>query len=259
MVRTVHAELGQGLVLARDDLIAPRGTVLAGATGCHHPQGRSEGVYGSFNLADHVGDAPAAVSANRAVLSAALGGAPLHFLQQVHGAAVVEAGAQPAAVAPEADAAWTRVPGVALVIMTADCVPVMVAAQDGSAVGAAHAGWQGLAGGVLTQLVAAMPGTRFSAWIGPCISAPRYEVGEDVWRRFAGAPDNCFSSVPGAPAKRFLDLAGLAAWELALAGVAVQAAGLCAYDDTRFYSHRRATHAGQTATGRMGTFVLLRP
>ena len=159
-----------------------RAAVTTRAGGC------SGGPFASFNLAGHVGDDPAAVAANRARLRAALGlpTEPL-WLTQVHGAEVARFGA--AGTPPTADAAVATVPGQVCVVMVADCLPVVFASRDGSAVGVAHAGWRGLAAGVLERTLEALarPAGDVLAWLGPCIGPQAFEVGEEVRQAFIDA------------------------------------------------------------------------
>ena len=150
--------------------------------------GVSRSPYASLNLGDHVGDDRSAVAANRASLRAALagGGDPL-WLEQVHGTRVVNAAAHSPNDPPlAADASFSREKGVVCAVMTADCLPVLFCDRAGSTVAAAHAGWRGLAGGVLQNTVAAMkvPPLEIMAYLGPAIGADAFEVGQDVWDAF---------------------------------------------------------------------------
>ncbi|HET8765053.1 MAG TPA: peptidoglycan editing factor PgeF, partial [Rhodanobacter sp.] len=165
------------------------------------------------------------------------------WLHQVHGREVIEQGVAPPAGEPDADAAVTRTPGVALAILTADCLPVLLAADDGSVVGAAHAGWRGLAAGVLESTLHAMrcAPDRVVAWLGPCIGGPSYEVGEEVRAAFVDhAPDAARCFAPTRPGHWRCDLAALARQRLAAAGVtSVHGGGFDTFTDPRFYSYRR--------------------
>lgn len=197
-----------------------------------------------LNLGANTDDAPQAVAANREALRLALGlpGAP-HWLRQVHGADVVLVDGPPATAPPQADAAVTRRPGEVLAILTADCLPVLCCAADGSEVGAAHAGWRGLAGGVLEATLAALrtPPGALSAWLGPCIGQASYEVGEEVRAAFVDAdPGAAACFLANRPGHWLCDLAGLARRRLAAAGVAsVHGGGFDTCADPRFYSWRR--------------------
>ncbi|MBK6726086.1 MAG: peptidoglycan editing factor PgeF [Xanthomonadales bacterium] len=217
--------------------------------------GVSAAPFDRLNLGDHVGDVPAAVSANRVALRQhlQLPGEPL-WLRQVHGVRVVDADALPAGVVPEADAAITRSSDCVLAILTADCLPVLFAADDGSVIGAAHAGWRGLAAGLLEATVAAMQidPARLVAWIGPAIRQPAFEVGAEVREVFVDRDPLAVAAFePSTRAGHFLcDLALLARLRLAATGLdRVADCGVCTFADaTRFYSHRRGSPTGRVAT-----------
>lgn len=234
--------------------IAPGGPLAGriGAASTTRAGGMSEPPFDALNLGDHVGDDPAAVAENRSRLAdlLALPGPPL-WLRQVHGARVVEAADWHAGV--EADALVAREPGQCAAILTADCLPVLLAADDGSVVAAAHAGWRGLAAGVLGHTVAAMahPRDRILAWIGPAISQDHYEVGDEVREPFVAADHlatNCFA--PNERGRWQADLKLLAVIGLRRAGVGrVSDAGRCTYAEPgAFFSHRREAPCGRTAT-----------
>lgn len=216
---------------------------------------------GGLNLGTHVGDDPLAVAANRQRLRELLPAEPA-WLRQVHGVRVIDAaGAGPAAQAPEADASISTRPGVVCAIMTADCLPVLLADEDGRVVGAAHAGWRGLAAGVLQATVQAMREAgagRVLAWLGPAIGPREFEVGEDVVRAFAGfgtAAAAAFQPLPGAACKHLADLPALARLALAEAGVLEVAGGThCTAGQQRdFYSFRR-----DGVTGRMASLIWIK-
>jgi len=225
--------------------------------------GVSSAGFASLNLGDHVGDRPEAVAENRARVAIALG-RPVQYLKQVHGVAVaMVASAGPAL---EADAAWTAQPGLALAVLVADCLPVLLVARSPSgqaeAVAAAHAGWRGLAGGVLEHSVAALraraPAAQVQAWLGPCIGPDAFEVGEDVLRGFGrepGAAGPGFRYLPraeGSPRWR-ADLHALARQRLARLGVEVLGAETsCTVSaPSRFFSFRR----DGAGSGRFGAFI----
>ena len=223
--------------------------------------GRSDGPYASLNLGDHVDDAPAAVAANRRLLldAAALPGEP-RWLRQVHGSVVADLDAPPhgpAGLPPEADAALTRTPGRPCAILTADCVPVLFAAPAkgpaAGAVAAAHAGWRGLAAGVLAATVGALavdPATLV-AWIGPCIGGDDYEVGDEVCAALLATVPGAATALRPSPAGRWLaDLAGLARLQLRHLGVTrTHGAAECTYRNRdRYFSHRRDGQTGRQAT-----------
>lgn len=233
------------------DWPAPPG-VRAVATTRRLP-GASPAPYDSFNLGARCGDAAEAVAANRASLAAslALPGMPL-WLHQVHGADVVDADIQDPESEWVADAAVARSADAVLAILTADCLPVLFASDDGSAIGAAHAGWRGLAGGVLEATLARLdiPAGRTIAWLGPAIGARSYEVGEDVRCAFVEADPGAASAfTPTRPHHWLCDLYALARRRLARAGVTgVYGGGFDTLADPRFYSYRRDRDTGRFAT-----------
>jgi len=238
-----------------------------------HGPGLSRSPFDAFNLGAHCGDDPQAVAQNRARLRDALQlpGEPL-WLRQVHGTSVMIApppftGKDGASVAgtdrgarakslpeePEADAALTHTPGVVLAILTADCLPVLFCAHDGSEIAAAHAGWRGLRAGVLENTLAAMRTPRHDilAWLGPAIGAQSYEVGDEVRDAFVmhdrGAAQ-AFS--PTRSGHWQCDLYALARQRLNAAGVTrIHGGGLDTFSDPRFYSFRRdGARSGRFAT-----------
>ncbi len=173
----------------------------------------------------------------RALLERALPAQPV-WLRQVHGATVVDADAGPSL--PEADAAVARRPGTVCAVVVADCMPVLLADETGSVVGIAHAGWRGLAGGVIERTIDAMAisSSRIIAWLGPAIGPGVYEVGEEVRAAFAGY-ESAFA--PTRPGHWLLDLYAVARRRLNDKGVArVYGGGYCTYSDSgRFFSYRR--------------------
>lgn len=217
--------------------------------------GRSLPPFDRFNLGMHCGDEPGVVATNRERLIELAGlPNPPHWLAQVHGAQVhrIER-AQPDEVTVQADAAVTAVIGAVVAILTADCLPVLLCARDGSEVGAAHAGWRGLANGVLEATVAAMgaPPEELLAWLGPAAGPTRYEIGEEVYAAFVDRDAHdaaCFR--PTQPGHWLVDLCALARRRLVSAGVNVISGGdLCTISDaSRFYSHRRDGRSGRMAS-----------
>lgn len=214
--------------------------------------GVSRGPFASFNLGLRTGDDPDAVAANRARLRALLPQEP-KWLRQVHGADVVEADA--IEEAPRADAAVARRPGTVCAVLVADCVPVLICDRAGSCVAAAHAGWRGLAAGVLERTVErtrAAP-AELIAFLGPAIGPRAFEVGRDVFDAFAARDARSRDAfVPRAPGKWLADLYALARLALARAGVnAVYGGGWCTFTEhERFYSYRR-----ERTTGRMAALI----
>ncbi|MFM5819645.1 peptidoglycan editing factor PgeF [Aeromonas sanarellii] len=222
--------------------------------------GLSEGVFAGLNLGGHVGDEPARVEANRTLLQQAAGiPGPLNWLNQVHGTAVHPVSREYGG-APEADAACAREAGLACIVMTADCLPVLFCDRAGTVVAAAHAGWRGLQGGVLEESIAAMgcePGVIL-AWLGPAIGPTAFEVGGEVRDAFmAEQAEAAAAFVPSSSEGKWLaHIYQLARLRLARAGVtAVYGGEHCTFSDSeRFYSYRRD---GQT--GRMASIVWLAP
>lgn len=212
--------------------------------------GVSAGPFATFNLGTHVGDRPDDVARNRARLREALPASP-QWLQQVHGRTVVRLPGDGAPV--PADAAWTDRTGTVCAVMTADCLPVLLCSDDGDAVAAAHAGWRGLAAGVLEATVDAMPAPprRLMAWLGPAIGPAAFEVGPEVRAAFVDAdPDaaSCFRS--GAGDRWLADLFALARRRLLAAGVrAVFGGGHCTFSDpAQWFSFRRDGRCGRMAS-----------
>jgi len=214
--------------------------------------GTSRGPYARMNLATRVGDDPRAVERNRETLRGCLPADPI-WLEQVHGTDVVEA--ERASPAARADGAVTRARHRVCAVLTADCLPVLLAARTGDVVGIAHAGWRGLANGIIEATLARMriPGEDVIAWLGPGISQAAYEVGQDVYEAFIGQdPETRGAFRPGVPGKYHADLYALARRRLGVAGVTgVHGGGFCTYGEAdRFYSYRR-----DGATGRMATAI----
>lgn len=216
--------------------------------------GCSIAPYDSLNLGDHVGDAPLAVAHNRQLLSALLPSEPV-WLKQVHGTAVVDA-AQ-ADCWPEADACVSSRTGAVCVVMTADCLPVLLCDEQGSVVGAVHAGWRGLCDGVIAQTVHAMNAqpAALMAWLGPAIGTRAFEVGDEVRAAFvARLPQSAAAFAASTPNKWLADLYQLARLHLNALGVTrIYGGGLCTCTDREwFFSYRR-----DGVTGRMGAFIWL--
>ncbi|MDG4554816.1 MAG: peptidoglycan editing factor PgeF [Candidatus Competibacter sp.] len=218
--------------------------------------GVSAPPYDSLNLAGHVGDDPVRVAENRRRLTATIGfSTEPAWLEQVHGIRVVAAETVDAPVV--ADAAWTRVAGRPCVVMTADCLPVLLCDRAGTVVAAAHAGWRGLAGGVIAATVARLrtPPTELLAWLGPAIGPDAFEVGEEVRAAFLALDADNAACFRPSPAGRWLaDIDELARRQLRDLGVsAVYGGGFCTFGESeRFFSYRR-----ENRTGRMATLIWL--
>ncbi|TVO62411.1 peptidoglycan editing factor PgeF [Spiribacter vilamensis] len=259
---------GAGLSIRRPDWSAP---VTAGFTTRHG--GVSRPPWDSLNLATHVGDDPQVVAENRRRLveRAGLPEEP-RWLRQIHGNRVVHARDVERDVT-EADAVWTDQPGQVCAVLVADCVPILLAAADGSCVAAVHAGWRGLAAGVIPAAIAALPvePDRLCASVGPCIGEDAYEVGGEVIEQlraggvvpeYRAAVEASSAEASGAdagealgskPDRYHLDLTATTLAILKDCGVgAATATGLCTYADTEnSYSYRR-----DGATGRLAGFVV---
>ena len=216
--------------------------------------GISSAPYDRLNLGDHVGDAPLAVARNRMLLNTLLPSEPV-WLQQVHGAIV--ANADSASCLPQADACVARHRDAVCVVMTADCLPVLMCDTQGSVVGAVHAGWKGLAAGVIESTVQAMDAApqALMAWLGPAISQDAFEVGDEVRAAFIAAlPESATAFIPGLSGKWYADIYALARLRLNALGILqVYGGGHCTYGESdNFFSYRR-----DGVTGRMGTFIWL--
>lgn len=237
--------------------------------------GVSVAPFDSLNLGDHVRDDPRAVAENRRRLTEAIGARPV-FLQQVHGTDVVTLDEQ-TADGTVADACVASRPGVACTVMVADCLPVLFTDGSGTAVAAAHAGWRGLAGGVLercfaefaVQVQRRQPGRSVSlvaadtrAWLGPCIGPSAFEVGEEVRQAFVAwrpAAADCFEALPQ-EGKHLANLPALARLRLRELGIEAvfgndgSPVWCTVSEGSRFFSHRRdAVRLG--STGRMAACI----
>jgi YfiH family protein len=225
--------------------------------------GVSAAPWDSLNLGRSSGDSADAVAANRARVAKASGATHV-YMSQVHGDRVLKLDADSARGSHTADAAWTDVPGLACTVMVADCLPVLLAAPEARAVGAAHAGWRGLAGGVVERTIEAVCGGAsceprdLLAWLGPCIGPEAFEVGADVLEAFGAAPAPATTArfryqprADGLPRWR-ADLAGLARDRLQSIGVSrVSGGAWCTVTErSRFFSFRR-----DGVTGRMAACI----
>ena len=216
--------------------------------------GFSSAPYDSFNLGDHVGDAPLAVERNRMLLNRLLPSEPV-WLNQMHGTVVADA--DRASCLPQADACIARHRASVCVVMTADCLPILLCDTQGSVVAVAHAGWKGLAAGVIEATVKSMDVApeNITAWLGPAISQDAFEVGDEVRAAFAAIQPQASSAfIPGKSGKWFADLYALARLRLNALGITrIYGGGSCTFRERdRYFSYRR-----DGATGRMGTFIWL--
>lgn len=216
--------------------------------------GCSLAPWDSFNLGDHVGDDPAQVAANRAALREHLPAEP-GWLKQVHGIATVNPKNSPNL--KEADAAFTRDPGVVCTVMTADCLPVLFCDRAGTVVAAAHAGWRGLAAGVLEATIRdmAVPADELLTWLGPAIGPSAFEVGDEVRAVFVAHDAQAAQAfVEHGQGKWLADIYLLARQRLTTAGVTSISGGeRCTFSESAdFFSYRR-----DGVTGRMASLIWL--
>lgn len=216
--------------------------------------GVSTAPYDSLNLGAHVGDNPLTVARNRELLNHLLPSEPV-WLEQVHGTLVAAADA--AGCQLQADACIARHRGSVCVVMTADCLPVLLCDAQGTVVGAAHAGWRGLCDGVIEATVRAMEVApqNLMAWLGPAISQEAFEVGSEVRAAFVAAQPQAVSAfIPGQPGKWFADIHALARLRLNALGITqIYGGDHCTHREReKFFSYRR-----DGVTGRMGTFIWL--
>jgi YfiH family protein len=224
--------------------------------------GFSQPPFDSLNLGLHVGDDPTKVQKNREALKVVLPNEPI-WLNQVHGTQVIDADCRNDwSDVPSADASVTSTPGKVLAIMTADCLPVLLASSDGKVVGAAHAGWRGLAAGVIEQTVALMRSKQTQqaqtqsdiiAYLGPAIGPHAFEVGSEVRDIFIAqnpASATCFEQLKE-NGKYLADIYGLATLRLNALGVEqIQGGDECTLQNPDYFSYRR-----DQQTGRMGSFI----
>lgn len=243
--------------MVAEGLLLPDWPCPPGVRACQTTRqgGLSEGPYQSFNLAEHVGDAPAAVATNRARLRelAQLPSEP-RWLAQVHGTAVLDA-ADTSAGTPCADASYSRQSGEVCVVLTADCLPLLLCRRDASAVAAVHAGWRGLQAGVIEQTLIQAGEGDWLAWLGPAIGPQAFEVGEEVYAAFVDEDATASAAfVAKRPGHWLADLYALARMRLARVGVtAVYGGQYCSHRQAElFYSYRR-----DGITGRMASLIWL--
>jgi YfiH family protein len=216
--------------------------------------GVSEGEYASLNLGTRSGDAPEKVRQNRRIVRSMLPAEPA-WMAQVHGTQVARIDDLAEGAVPTADAAVARGSARVCAVLTADCMPLFLAHEDGTGVGVAHAGWRGMAAGVIENAVGAMEAEPESlvAWMGPTIGPDAFEVGPEVREAFVAMDPGAAAAFRAhRPGKFMADLYALARARLARAGVArVHGGGFCTFrDPERFFSYRR-----EKRSGRMGAFI----
>jgi len=224
--------------------------------------GVSQAPYDSLNLGDHVGDRVEDVLANRAIFTKNMPGEPI-WLKQTHHTTVSTPKSRDLnrGLSIEADASVTNALEEVLVIMTADCLPVLITNSKGTAVGAAHAGWRGLCAGILENTIAELlkisdgpTAADFMAWLGPAIGPESFEVGKDVVKSFQDSgfpvPTNAFTEIPHKPGKFLADIYLLARARLESCGVKMIFGGeYCTVRDQRqFFSYRRDGETGRFAS-----------
>lgn len=231
--------------------------------------GASSGIFSGLNCGAGSSDQSATVRMNRARVAEAMSVAPeaLVTIHQTHSPDVVILDEIPASDGPrlEGDAMVTRITGLALGILTADCQPVLFADREAGIIGAAHAGWRGALDGVLENTLEAMESLgaargRIRAVIGPCISQRAYEVGQEFLETFLDAdPSHARFFINGVDGKYQFDLVGFGLARLRKAGVAEASwIGQCTYEDPeRFYSYRRSVHEAQADYGRLISVIRL--
>ncbi|MDH2325754.1 peptidoglycan editing factor PgeF [Cereibacter sp. SYSU M97828] len=223
--------------------------------------GASSGIFHGLNCGPGSSDQAEVVAINLGRVAEAMGVDGLATLNQVHSPDVVVLDSVPTE-RPRADAMVTKVPGVGLGILTADCQPVLLADPEAGVIGAAHAGWKGAIGGVLEATVEAMRGlgaTNIRAVIGPTISQRAYEVGPEMLDAFmAEDPDYSRFFAQGQGDRLMFDLPSFGLSRLRAAGAEAEWTGHCTYSDPeRFFSYRRTTHAAEADYGRLISVIRL--
>ena len=246
---TLHAKLA----LRRLDWLVPAWPAPANVNALMTTRngGESDGICAAMNLSRSAADDPRHVAANHARLREVIGLSP-QWISQVHGADVVDVDSTPAN--PVGDGVVASLPRTVAAVRVADCLPVLFCDRDGTRVAAAHAGWRGLAAGVLEATIAAMnvQPDRLFAWLGPAIGPQAFEVGDDVRDAFAATDAHAmeaFVPYPARPGKWLADLFALAGMRLSAAGVTAQfGGGVCTYSNPeRFFSYRRDQSPGRMA------------
>ena len=245
------SQLKQGFIIP--DWPAPENVQALSTT---RQGGVSEANWRGLNLGTHVDDDPEHVNTNRELLQQAAGLSIEPFwLNQVHSNTVADASCDGV---PDADASTATSAGSVCVVMTADCLPLLMCDTDGTTVAAVHAGWRGLESGVIENALTHFRGKEVLVWLGPAISAAAYEVDDALRERFL-ALDDMFSEAftEGRPGHWQFDLYAAARSILRSNGVAnIYGGNFCTFEDQRFYSHRRDGSAG-THTGRQASLIRL--
>lgn len=227
--------------------------------------GVSGGIYASLNCGLGSSDERANVLENRRRVADHLGARAVVTLYQTHSATALAVEAPPEGDLPKADAVVTRVPGLAVAALAADCAPVLLADPFARVVGAAHAGWRGAVGGILESAIAAMEQlgaerSRIAAAVGPCISQRAYEVGPEFEAEvLAQGGDNArFFDRPSPASRARFDLPGYVAARLSAAGLAsVDCLGVCTYANESLFSYRRSQHRREADYGRQISAIVV--
>jgi len=218
--------------------------------------GYSKGSFAAGNLASHVGDQAACVQKNRDVLAAQMQVKQWCWLEQIHGVDSLDLDVHsPSDELPCADGSYTSMVNKACVVLTADCLPVLICDQRGSQVGVVHAGWRGLSKGIVTRAINSFiaPADQLLVYLGPAISSKYFEVGKDVVEAFqvylGPAAESYFDKVTSMEEKFLADLYGLVKWELTQLGVKQIFGGeYCTFGESRFFSYRRDGETGRMAS-----------
>ena len=240
------------------EIITPDWPAPEGIAACTTTRigGYSGGSWSSFNLADHVGDDLSIVGQNRAMLNTILGlPSEPAWLKQVHGCDVCVVDHE--MKTPESDASICLRPGKVCAVLTADCLPLLLCDEQGTVVSAVHAGWRGLAAGVIEQTVSTLSAYSrdFMAWMGPAIGPAAFEVGEDVYDAFTHYDPLAKAAFTRYQDRWLCDMYLLARQRLQNAGInRIYGGGFCTFtDERRFYSYRR-----DGTTGRMASLIWIK-
>ena len=241
------------LTFIEPDWPAPANVKAVVTTRCGQ---RSDGVFAGFNVATHVGDDLAQVEQNRSCLTEVLDlPSDPFWLSQEHTTQAIHWQGETSQIPPVADASWVTQPNLVSCVMTADCLPLLVTNHDGSLVASIHAGWKGLLDGVVSETILQLPcpPKELMVWVGPAISQPYFEVGDEVRHAFVDKhPEHqhYFQNIAEKPGKTLANLPGLVDFELKMLGIgAIYHSGLCSFaQDDLFYSYRRDGQTGRMAS-----------